>query len=90
MVGEATRSVLVKWREGEILVEKLHREKHLTTDECRRAQRFSINLYEGEFLQARANGWVYLPADGWNFYVWNSQYDDDIGAYHSEGNDLIC
>jgi len=90
LVGESTRSVLVKWRDGEALAEKLHCEKHLTGDECRRAQRFSVNLYEGEFLQALASGWVYQPADGWNFYVWNSQYNEDIGACHPEGADLIC
>jgi hypothetical protein len=89
-VGESTRSVLVKWRDGETLAEKLRREKHLTADECRRAQRFSINLYEGEFIKALAHGWVYQPADGWNFHVWNSQYDEELGACHPEGDDLIC
>ena len=90
LVGESTRSVLLKWRGGEALAEKLRREKHLTGDECRCAQRFSVNLYEGEFQKALALGWVYQPADSWNFYVWNSQYDDDLGACHPEGNDLIC
>ena len=90
LVDKSTRSVLVKWHEGEALAEKLHREKHLTGDECRCAQRFSVNLYEGEFQKALALGWVYQPADSWNFYVWNSQYDDDLGACHPEGNDLIC
>lgn len=90
LVGEATRSVLVQWKAGKEFAEKLGHEKHLTADECDRAQRFSINLYEGEFLKALSNGWIYQPADGWNFYVWNSQYDDDLGAYHPEQNDLIC
>lgn len=90
LVGESSRSVLVKWRDGEALAEKLRREKHLTADECRRAQRYSINLYEGEFRDAMAHGWVDQPAPEWNFHVWNSQYNEDIGACHPEGNDLIC
>jgi len=89
LVGEDTRSVLIKWNDGTALAEKLQSEKHLTADECRRAQRFCINLYHGEFLSALAHGWVYQPADGWNFYVWNSQYDEDLGACHPEGGELI-
>ena len=90
LIGEVTHSVLVKWKDGEELAEKLGREKHLTADECRRAQRFSINLYEGEFLKALAHGWVYQPAVGWNFFVWNSHYDNDLGACHPDGVDLVC
>lgn len=90
LVDKSTRSVLVKWHDGEVLAEKLRREKHLTGNECRRAQRFSVNLYEGEFIKALALGWIYQPADGWNFFVWNSQYDAELGACHPEGNDLIC
>ena len=89
LVGEDTRSVLVQWKAGKELTEKLRREKHLTADECRLAQRFSINLYESEFLKAQAHGWVFQPAVGWNFYVWNSQYDDELGACHPEEKDLI-
>ncbi|HEX7518071.1 MAG TPA: CRISPR-associated helicase Cas3' [Chthoniobacterales bacterium] len=90
LVGEETRSVLVRWRDGDALAEKLSREKHLTAGECRRAQRFSINLYEGEFQVALARGTVIQPADGWNFFVWNSNYDADLGACNPDTGDLIC
>ncbi len=90
LVGEDTRSVLVRWDEGVMLGEALRREKHLTADQCRRAQRFSINLYEGEFRTARAMGWVTQPAEGWDYFVWNSNYHAEIGACHPEGIDLIC
>ena len=90
LVGDETRAVLVKWDEGAELAEKLRREKHLTADECRRAQRFSVNLYQGEFLDALARAWVFQPADGWNFYVWNSNYDNDLGACHPGADELIC
>lgn len=90
LVGDETRSVLIRWGEGAKLAEKLRIEKHLTADECRRAQRFSINLYQGEFLDALARGWVFQPADGWSFYVWNSNYDDDLGACHPGADELIC
>ncbi|MDD2707295.1 MAG: CRISPR-associated helicase Cas3' [Verrucomicrobiae bacterium] len=89
VVGEETLGVLVKWEDGIQLTEKLHRQKHFTADECRRAQRFSINLYQGEFQKALANGWLIQPAPGWDFYVWNSHYDEDLGACHPESVDLV-
>jgi CRISPR-associated helicase Cas3/CRISPR-associated endonuclease Cas3-HD len=88
LVGENTHSVLVKWQDGMELAEKLGREKHLTADECRSAQRFSVNLYESEFQKALAHGWVYQPAVGWDFFVWNSHYDDNLGACHPESADF--
>jgi CRISPR-associated endonuclease/helicase Cas3 len=84
LVGEGTHSVLVKWKDGKELAYKLDREKHLTADECRHAQRFSINLHEDEFRKARDYGGVYQPAADWNFFVWNSHYDNDLGACHPE------
>jgi CRISPR-associated helicase Cas3/CRISPR-associated endonuclease Cas3-HD len=90
LVGENSRRVLVKWGEGIELAEKLAYEKYLTGDECRRAQRYSISLYEGEFQAALTAGFVFQPADDWNFFVWNSNYDSDLGACHAEGADYIC
>ena len=82
LVGDETRAVLVKWKRGEELAEKLRREKHLTADECRQAQRYSVNLYQSEFFTAQARGYVYQPAEDWNFWVWNSDYNDDLGLGH--------
>jgi CRISPR-associated helicase Cas3/CRISPR-associated endonuclease Cas3-HD len=90
LVGNETRAVLVKWKDkdgrnhGEELAEKLHREKHLTAAECREAQRYSVNLYQHEFLEAQRKdkGYIYQPAEDWNFWVWNSDYDDNLGLGH--------
>lgn len=90
LVRENTRSVLVKWGRGEALIEKLKREHHLTADECREAQRYSVNLYEGEFQNALAQGHVYQIDENWNFYVWNSHYDKDLGACHLESQSYTC
>jgi CRISPR-associated endonuclease/helicase Cas3 len=88
LVGEDTRSVLVKWRDGKELIAKLLREKHLSREEWRRAQRFSVNLYMGEFLQGQARGYVVEAIEG--VWFWNSEYDDDLGACHAEGEEMIC
>ena len=82
--------MLVKWKRGEELAEKLRRQKHLTAAECREAQRYSVNLYQHEFLEAQRKdrGYIYQPAEDWNFWVWNSNYDDDFGACHSEREDF--
>lgn len=93
LIGDQTRAVLVKWKDregrnhGEELAEKLHRQKHLTAAECRTAQRYSVNLYQNEFFDAQAKGYLYQPAKDWNFWVWNSAYDDALGLGH---HDLIA
>lgn len=61
---------------------KLARQKHLTADECREAQRYSVNLYQGRFDEARRNGYIYQPAEAWDFWVWNSDYDEQLGLGH--------
>ncbi len=89
LIGDETRAVLVKWKDqdgnnrGEELAEKLHRQKHLTAVECRAAQRFSVNLYQSEFFGARAKGYIYQPTKDWDFWVWNSDYDEDLGLGHA-------
>jgi len=82
LIGDETRSVLVKWGRGVALAEKLQQQKHLTAAECREAQRFAVNLYQSEFIDAQTKGYVYQPAEGWNFWVWNSDYDPDLGVGH--------
>ena len=58
----------------------------LSPDERRRVQRFSVNLYMGEFLQAQARGYISEAIEG--VWFWNSKYDDDLGACHPEANDF--
>ena len=95
LVGNETRAVLVKWKDkdgrnhGEELAEKLLREKHLTAADCREAQRYSVNLYQTEFFDAQANGYIYQPAKDWDFWVWNSNYDDNLGLGHVDSNSFI-
>ncbi len=94
LVGDETRAVLVKWKDkggsnrGEALAQKLHREKHLTAADCREAQRYSVNLYQSEFFDARTRGYIYQPAKDWDFWVWNSDYDDSLGLGHL--GDFVC
>jgi CRISPR-associated endonuclease/helicase Cas3 len=82
LVGNETRAVLVKWKRGVDLAEKLRREKHLTAVECREAQRFCVNLYQSEFFEAQARDYIYQPAESWDFWVWNSDYDEHLGLGH--------
>lgn len=90
LIEDNTRAVLVQWEKGAELYEKIKTQRHLTSAECRMAQRYSVNLYMGEFQKALAQGWVYQPVPEWEFYFWNSHYDDDLGACHLSNNDLIC
>jgi CRISPR-associated endonuclease/helicase Cas3 len=86
LVGNETHAVLVKWQRGEELAKKLQYEKHLTAAECREAQRYSVNLYQSEFFDAQARGYIYQPAKDWNFWVWNSDYDENLGLGHLDTN----
>ncbi len=88
LVGNETRAVLVKWQRGAGLAAKLEQQKHLTAAECREAQRYSVNLYQGEFFDALAKGYIYQPAKDWNFWVWNSDYSDNLGVGHLEN--FVC
>lgn len=86
LVGEDTRSVLVKWGAGEELIAKLRREKHLLPEEWRRVQRFSVNLHMNEFIDALAKGYIVEAIE--DVWFWNSRYDEDLGACHPELNDF--
>jgi hypothetical protein len=85
LVGEQSRAVLVKWKHGEELVTKICYQKHLSSAEWRTVQRFSVNLYMGEFSQAQARGYIVEAIDG--VWFWNSTYDEDLGACHPERED---
>lgn len=89
LVGKETRAVLVKWKRGAELAEKLCIQKHLTAAECRETQRYCVNLYQGEFFDAHAKGYIYQPAEDWNFWVWNSDYDDNLGLGHVDSNSFV-
>lgn len=88
LIEDNTRAVLAQWGKGAELYEKLKAERHLTSPECRVAQRYSVNLYMSEFQKALAHGWVYQPVPEWELYVWNSKYDDDLGACHALNDDF--
>jgi CRISPR-associated endonuclease/helicase Cas3 len=82
LIGDETRTVLVKWKRGEEIAKKLEKVKYLTAAECREAQRFSVSLYQHEFIEAQTKRYIYQPSDGWDLWVWNSDYDEDLGLGH--------
>jgi CRISPR-associated endonuclease/helicase Cas3 len=89
LVGDETHAVLVKWNRGAELAEKFRREKYLTAANCREAQRYSVNLYHAEFFDAQSKGYICQPAENWNFWVWNSDYDDDLGLGHLDAESFL-
>jgi hypothetical protein len=56
--------------------------------DCRRAQRFSINLYAQEFERGQREGWITQPAEKWELFAWKSKYDPDLRACHPGGKDF--
>ena len=41
-----------------------------------------IDPDQSEFFDAQARGYIYQPAKDWDFWVWNSDYDEDLGLGH--------
>lgn len=88
-IDSDTRAVLVEWGEGSALIEKLQTQRHLTADECRRAQRFSVNLYSYEFTKAQSLGAVVQPVPEFDLWVWKDHYDPELGAMSASSSDCV-
>lgn len=80
LIGEDTRSVVIRWGEGERLATQMRREKHLSRDDWRLVQRFSVNFYLSEFTTALARGSIVQPLPDIEFYFWNGHYDENLGV----------
>ena len=80
LVGDDTRSVVVRWGEGERLVTHLREKKHLSRDDWRLVQRYSVNFYLSEFAPALARGTIVQPLPDTEFYFWNGHYDEHLGV----------
>lgn len=89
LIDSDTRAALVEWGEGATLIAKLQRERHLTADECRRAQRFSVNLYPHEFTKAQSIGAVVQPVSDFDLWVWKGHYDSELGAVSASSADCV-
>jgi hypothetical protein len=79
-VGEDTRSVVVRWSQGERLVERMRREKHLSREDWRLAHRYSVNFYQSEFIAALVRGEIVQPLPDVEFFFWNGKYDEHLGV----------
>jgi hypothetical protein len=79
-VGEDTRSVVVRWGEGERLVTQMREKKHFSRDDWRLVQRYSVNFYLSEFAPALARGTIVQPLTDTEFYFWNGHYDEHLGV----------
>jgi CRISPR-associated helicase Cas3/CRISPR-associated endonuclease Cas3-HD len=80
LVGEDTRSVVVRWSQGERLVERMRREKHLSREDWRLAHRYSVNFYQSEFIAALVRGEIVQPLPDVEFFFWNGKYDEHLGV----------
>ncbi|CAN5792019.1 CRISPR-associated helicase/endonuclease Cas3 [soil metagenome] len=88
LVGEDTRSVVVRWGEGERLAKLIRYQKYLSRDEWRLAQRFAVNFYQSEFNASVARGEIVQPVPDFDFYFWNGHYDEDLGVVAPSLNDF--
>ncbi len=87
--GDETRAVLVTWGEGEQLINEIRSQYHCTAGLFRRCQRFTINLYLGEFAKAEREGVITPITSDKSIYVWTSKYDENLGAIHHSAEDLL-
>lgn len=100
LIGQETRGVLVpmdsdadglgSWAsEGTDLIEAIRREHHLDSTLARHCQRFTVNLYQGEFSRAERGGAIVPLTPDKTVYAWASKYDEDLGAVHHSADELI-
>jgi CRISPR-associated endonuclease/helicase Cas3 len=87
LVGEDSRSVVVRWGEGERLVELIRHQKHLLRDDWQLAHRFSVNFYQSEFIASLGRGEIVQPVPDLEFYFWNGQYNQHVGVTAPTLND---
>lgn len=80
LIGDDTRSVVVRWGAGERLINRMRSEKHLSRDDWSLVQRFSVNFYLSEFSLALARGSILQPLPDTEFYFWNGHYDEYLGV----------
>ena len=88
LIGDETRSVIVRWGEGELLVQKFRTQKHLSREDWQLAHRYSVSLYHTAFNAALAAGEIIQPVPDAEFYFWNGCYDKDLGISAPTLNDL--
>lgn len=89
LVGDETRSVLVPWGEGVQLIADIRAQYHCSTSLFRRCQRFSVNLFQGEFSRSEREGVIEPLTPDRSIYAWISKYDDNLGVTHHTIEDLI-
>lgn len=75
--------------EGVELIKAIRREHHLDGILARRCQRFTVNLYQGEFNRAEREGAIVPLTPDETVYAWASKYDEDLGAVHHSADELI-
>lgn len=88
LVGEDTRSVIVRWGEGERIIQQFRTVKHLSRDDWRLAHRFSVSLYHSAFNASLTRGEIVQPVPEIEFYFWNGHYDEDLGICAPSLNDF--
>ena len=89
LIDDETRAVLVPYGLGRDLIETIRHQYHLTADLARQCQRFTINLYESEFKQARSSGVITPLLKDESMFFWSSSYDDQLGARNHEAEQFV-
>jgi len=89
LIVDDTRGVLVPWGEGIQLIKEIKAQYHCEASLFRRCQRFTINLYVGQFEKAKRTGVITSLTPDETIYYWTSKYDENLGATHHEAEDLV-
>ena len=89
LIDDGTRAVLVPYEGGRDLIERIRHQQHLTAELARKCQRFTINLYQSEFQQARSTGVITPLLKDESMFFWSSSYDDQLGACSYEAEQFV-
>ena len=89
LIDDETRAVLVPYGLGRDLIETIRHQYHLTADLARQCQRFTVNLYESEFKQARSTGVITPLLKDESMFFWSSSYDNQLGARNHDAEQFV-
>jgi CRISPR-associated endonuclease/helicase Cas3 len=100
LIGNETHGVLVPmhdegaglgpWaNEGIELIEGIRNQHYVDAALARKCQRFTVNLYQHDFVRAECEGAITPLTPHKTVYAWASRYDEDLGVTHHAADELI-
>ncbi|MDZ7315253.1 MAG: CRISPR-associated helicase/endonuclease Cas3, partial [candidate division KSB1 bacterium] len=89
VIDSYMRGIIVPYKAGEQVITRLCRDFGLQKNLIKEAQRYSVNLFEAQFMQLRKKGALHQVQEGVEiYYLESSYYSDEFGWSEERISDL--